>query len=111
MHIKCSIMTVMLQCARLPFLFLTQTTHLIATLLNRTTTTTKKVQSLILEKRLSPIVKLLIQMEQCCFHPGIGTVNQMFTKPEQQWSSWRFVFLHLQRLTAIYPWRHFYGEC
>ena len=38
-----------------------------------------KVYSRVLERRLWPIVEPQIQEEQCGFHPGRGTVDQLFT--------------------------------
>ena len=38
-----------------------------------------KVYSRVLERRLWPIVEPQIQEEQCGFHPGCGTVDQLFT--------------------------------
>ncbi|KAK3545227.1 hypothetical protein QTP70_002059 [Hemibagrus guttatus] len=49
-----------------------------------------KVYSRVLEMRVQPLVKPRIQEEQCGFHPGRGTLDQLYTLHRVLEGSWEF---------------------
>ena len=49
-----------------------------------------KVYSRVLERRIRPIVEPQIQEEQCSFHPGRGTLDQLYTLRRVLKGSWEF---------------------
>uniref|UniRef100_A0A3B3QX38 Reverse transcriptase domain-containing protein n=1 Tax=Paramormyrops kingsleyae TaxID=1676925 RepID=A0A3B3QX38_9TELE len=49
-----------------------------------------KVYSGVLERRVSQIVEPRIQEEQCGFHPGCGTVDQLYTLGKVLEGAWEF---------------------
>ncbi|KAK3516227.1 hypothetical protein QTP70_006372 [Hemibagrus guttatus] len=49
-----------------------------------------KVYSRVLERRVRPLVEPRIQEEQCGFHPGRGTLDQLYTLHRLLEGSWEF---------------------
>ncbi|KAK3507428.1 hypothetical protein QTP70_020629 [Hemibagrus guttatus] len=49
-----------------------------------------KVYSRVLERRVRPLVEPRIQEEQCGFHPGRGTLDQLYTLHRVLEGSWEF---------------------
>ncbi len=49
-----------------------------------------KVYAMVLERRIRPIVEPRIQEEQCCFRPGRGTLDKLYTLSRVLEGSWEF---------------------
>ncbi|TWW74537.1 hypothetical protein D4764_14G0005400 [Takifugu flavidus] len=66
-----------------------------------------KVYASVLEKRIRSIVEPLIEKEQCRFHPGRGTTDQLFTLAGVLEGSWEFaqpVHMCFVDLEKAYEW-------
>ncbi len=50
----------------------------------------RKVYARVLERSIQPVVELLIQEEQCGFHPGPGKLDQLYTLTRVLEDSWEF---------------------
>jgi len=74
-----------------------------------------KVYSRVLERSLRLIVKPRIQEEQCCFHPGCETVDQIFSLAEWLRGSWELdhpvfkCFVDSEKAYNRVPWGIWWG--